>query len=92
MTTDPPQHTNAAAPQWPLEGVIRDLRHSRELTHKIRHHGCIRELPSREALTGILTGLSAALFPTHYGQTNLTDAGARGLAIATRTVPQMSMH
>ena len=31
------------------------------------------QLPSREALTKILDGLSAALFPTHYGQPVLTD-------------------
>jgi serine O-acetyltransferase len=33
----------------------------------------VRELPSREALTTIVNGLQAALFPTHYGRPNLTD-------------------
>jgi serine O-acetyltransferase len=33
----------------------------------------VRELPSREALTTIVNGLSAVLFPTHYGRPNLTD-------------------
>jgi len=33
----------------------------------------VRELPSREALSVIVDGLSAALFPTHYGRPNLTD-------------------
>jgi serine O-acetyltransferase len=35
--------------------------------------GRLRELPSREALVGILQGLSAVLFPTHYGRPDLTD-------------------
>jgi serine O-acetyltransferase len=58
---------------WGLNGVVAALRQSREDTHKIRHRGRIREIPSRESLTVILDGLSAALFPTHYGQTDLTD-------------------
>ena len=59
--------------QWNLGPVIQALRSSREDTHKIRHNGRVRELPSREALTTIANGLSAALFPTHYGRPNLTD-------------------
>ena len=62
-----------AAGTWGLNDIIRSLRESREETHNIRYRGQIRELPSREALTKILGGLSAALFPTHYGQPDLTD-------------------
>jgi serine O-acetyltransferase len=58
---------------WGLNGVVAALRQSRENTHKIRHRGRVREIPSREALSLILDGLSAALFPTHYGQANLND-------------------
>jgi len=58
---------------WGLNGVVAALRQSRENTHKIRHRGRIREIPSREALATILDGLAAALFPTHYGQSDLTD-------------------
>jgi len=61
------------APHWNLGQVIEELRRSRESTHNIRHNGRVRELPSREALTGIVNGLSAALFPTHYGRPNLND-------------------
>lgn len=60
-------------PHWNLGPVIEALRRSREGTHNIRHQGCVRELPSREALTQVVDGLSAALFPTHYGRANLTD-------------------
>ena len=59
--------------QWNLGPVIAALRVSREEKHKIRHNGRVRELPSRAALTTIVNGLSAALFPTHYGRPNLTD-------------------
>lgn len=56
-----------------LEQVVSALRTSREVTNKIRHRGDIRELPSRQALAEVLQGLSAALFPTHYGRTDLND-------------------
>src|SRR5262245_13269499 len=58
---------------WNLPAVVGQLRQSREVTNKIRHRGRVRELPSRTILTEILTGLEAALFPTHYGRSDLTD-------------------
>ncbi|WP_219116705.1 serine O-acetyltransferase EpsC [Janthinobacterium sp. UMAB-56] len=69
---DPPAPADDT-PQWNLGPVIQALRSSREDKHKIRHNGRVRELPSRAALTSIVNGLSAALFPTHYGRPNLTD-------------------
>ncbi|GAA4335079.1 serine acetyltransferase [Pigmentiphaga soli] len=60
-------------PDWNLRHIVDELRLSREVRHKIRYLDRIRELPSREVLTNVLTGLSAALFPTHYGQASLTD-------------------
>lgn len=59
--------------QWHLGPVIDALRTSRESTHNIRHQGHVRELPSREVLRQIVDGLSAALFPTHYGRPDLND-------------------
>ena len=56
-----------------LAEVVAGLRLSREVTHKIRHRGHIRELPSRAALEKIRDGLMAALFPSHYGCPDLTD-------------------
>ena len=68
-------HPGAAPAQvhWNLDPVVEQLRMSREVTHKIRHQGTIRELPSKSALVGILHGLCAVLFPTHYGRAGLTD-------------------
>ena len=73
MTIDIFDGTGVKPSHWNLASVIEQLRVSREATHNIRHHGKIRELPSREALAIIVNGLSAALFPTHYGRPNLTD-------------------
>ena len=62
-----------AAAGWDLQEIVADLRRSREVMHNIRHRGSVRELPSRHALAEIVERLSAALFPTHFGSTDLTD-------------------
>lgn len=73
MTIDTFDGTGVRASHWNLGPVIEQLRTSREATHNIRHQGKVRELPSREALVAIVDGISAVLFPTHYGRPNLTD-------------------
>ncbi|WP_317201686.1 serine O-acetyltransferase EpsC [Janthinobacterium sp.] len=73
MKIDTFDQSAPAASRWNLGAVIDELRISREATHNIRHHGRVRELPSREAMAGIVNGLAAVLFPTHYGRPNLTD-------------------
>lgn len=60
-------------PDWRNPDLVARLRHSREVTHNIRHHGKVRELPSREALQAVLDKLCAALFPTHFGQAVFVD-------------------
>ena len=61
------------AEPWELGSIIAELKESREVTHNIRHGRVARRLPSRAALAEIINGLSAALFPTHYGQPHLHD-------------------
>ncbi|MES2741214.1 MAG: serine O-acetyltransferase EpsC [Pseudomonadota bacterium] len=73
MKIDTFDQSGARGTHWNLGLIIDELRVSREATHNIRHHGRVRELPTREALTVIVNGLAAALFPTHYGRPNLTD-------------------
>lgn len=68
-----PEPADAPPTDWNLKAVVAELRASREITHNVRHKGRIRELPSREALHRIVQGLSAALFPTHYGRPDLSD-------------------
>jgi serine O-acetyltransferase len=57
--------------RWQLDRLVAELRVSREHTHSIRHDGEARRAPSREALEAILDGLVEALFPRHYGQSDL---------------------
>jgi serine O-acetyltransferase len=59
--------------QWDLQSVVAKLRASREVTHSVRHKGHVRELPSREAIAEVIECLREALFPTHYGNADLTD-------------------
>lgn len=58
---------------WDLATIVGQLRESREVTHKVRHRGRVRELPSQRALAEVIDGLTAALFPTHHGRPDLTD-------------------
>ncbi len=76
LVEDLPAATPEAEPlvDWRdgLGAVVAGLHTSREVTHNIRHDGRIRDLPSQQALIKILARLSSALFPTHYGQADLT--------------------
>jgi serine O-acetyltransferase len=60
-------------PLWDLKAVVAELRNSREVTHSVRHLGRVRELPSGETIAEVVERLRAALFPTHYGNADLTD-------------------
>jgi len=71
MNSEFPHHGGSV--QWHLGPVIDALRTSRESTHNIRHHGRVRELPSRDVVRQVIDGVSAALFPTHYGRPDLND-------------------
>jgi serine O-acetyltransferase len=64
-----------AAGRWDLDDTVDALRHSREVAHNIRHGGVARRVPSRTAIAEVINGISAALFPTHYGQPNLEPDG-----------------
>ncbi len=58
---------------WDLQQIVTELRESRESLHRTRHPRGIRELPSRDAICKIVSGLRASMFPTHYGAPDLTD-------------------
>ncbi|WP_290867082.1 serine O-acetyltransferase EpsC [Aquabacterium sp.] len=73
MSSQPSRYTDPGATDWRLHDIVAALRQSRETTHNVRHKGRIREMPSRDALAGIVKGLQAALFPTHYGRPDLSD-------------------
>ncbi|GLU33310.1 serine O-acetyltransferase EpsC [Trinickia caryophylli] len=65
--------SNPSSSPWGLDQIVAELRASREELHRTRHPRGIRELPSRQAIVGIVNGLRAAMFPTHYGAPDLTD-------------------
>ena len=73
MDDDTIRRQDSSATNWNLDQILAGLRTSRELTHNIRHQGRIHKLPSRKALLGIVEGLCAALFPTHYGRADLNE-------------------
>ncbi|HEY0105165.1 MAG TPA: serine O-acetyltransferase EpsC [Rhizomicrobium sp.] len=61
-----------------LDDIVSELRRSREVTHNIREGGVARRLPSRAAIAEIVENLSAVLFPTHYGQPELSPGSIDG--------------
>src|SRR3954469_12081886 len=67
----PASDLQPGAGRWQLDRVVAELRLSREETHSIRRDGEARQAPSREALEAVLDGLTAALFPRHYGRSEL---------------------
>jgi serine O-acetyltransferase len=64
-------HGANAESRWRLHHIVAELRASREVTHNIRQDGPVRRPPSRDALEAVLNGLVEALFPRHYGQSDL---------------------
>lgn len=60
-----------ATSRWRLDSIVSKLRTSRDVTHNIRQDGPTRRAPSRDALEAVLNGLVEALFPRHYGQSDL---------------------
>jgi serine O-acetyltransferase len=54
--------------RWNLERLVAELRASREDTHSIRKDGVPHRPPSRDKLAQIISGLTQALFPRHYGE------------------------
>ncbi|MGN6650073.1 serine O-acetyltransferase EpsC [Trinickia sp.] len=65
--------SNSLSRHWGLDQIVAELRASREELHRTRHPRGIRALPSRDAIVGIVEGLRAVMFPTHYGAADLTD-------------------
>lgn len=59
--------------RYDIDGIAKKLRLSRDVTHNIRHGGRIRPMPSREVLEAVVADLAAALFPSHYSQ---SESGA----------------
>jgi serine O-acetyltransferase len=63
------------AEPWKLDHIVAELRASRAGSQQSRKEKGVLELPSREALQGILERLFAVLFPAHFGRPDLSDEG-----------------
>jgi len=63
---------DSSVSDWKLQDIVQALRHSREVSHNIRHRGILSEYPSHQAIASILEGLAAALFPTHFGRAHVS--------------------
>ena len=62
--------------QWDLHRIVSELRTLRgEWRQSTKPDSVTYELPSQEALSDVLEGLSAALFPRHFGPPSLTEEG-----------------
>ena len=60
-----------AESRWRLDRIVAELRRSRDIAHNIRQDGPALRPPSRDALETVLDGLVEALFPRHYGRSDL---------------------
>jgi serine O-acetyltransferase len=63
-----------AAGGWDLSPIVKDLR-AKSRAFAARAQAPHRELPSHEALVAIARGLRSALFPAHFGPSDLTEEG-----------------
>jgi serine O-acetyltransferase len=64
------------APVWPLDHVVAALRKESAHLESPRPRALDRQaVPSREALVGVVADLRAALFPRHFGASDLTQQG-----------------
>ncbi len=74
LKSAPGANSIARHSHWDLERIVGELKASRAGARE-RCKSAGGEMPSREALVSILDGLFAALFPTHFGLSDLTDEG-----------------
>jgi serine O-acetyltransferase len=66
-------HSNDS--QWDLARIVGELRAARTRSRQDCIEKGEREMPSREALRGIIDGLFGVLFPDHFGLPDLTEEG-----------------
>ncbi len=76
-----------------LGEIVADLRKLRAASQKRRYReGRLPELPSREAMTLIVDGLAAALYPRHFGPSELTVECTDGYLLYTLSATLRSLQ
>ena len=69
-------HAKGSASLWDLDRIVAELRRSRGRSRESDNgHRPVFEMPSRDVLREIIDGLFGAIFPTHFGLSDLTDEG-----------------
>jgi serine O-acetyltransferase len=69
-------HAKDSASLWDLDRIVAELRRSRGRSRESDNgHRAVFEMPSRDVLREIIDGLFGAIFPTHFGLSDLTDEG-----------------
>jgi serine O-acetyltransferase len=69
-------NANEPASLWDLDRIVAELRRSRGRSRESDNgHRAVFEMPSRDVLREIIDGLFGAIFPTHFGLSDLTDEG-----------------
>ncbi|MFC0243808.1 serine O-acetyltransferase EpsC [Rhodopseudomonas telluris] len=64
----------APEPAWDLGAIVADLAGLRAVSQRRRYRGRpLPELPSREAVAGVLDALVSALYPRHFGPSGLSE-------------------
>jgi serine O-acetyltransferase len=71
----PAANQSISSQDWDLNPIVSELRAASRAWIAAKHSLAQRELPSRDALVAIARGLRAALFPSHFGPSDLTDQG-----------------
>ncbi len=66
---------NLVTEGWDLNPIVKELRAASRSLGKSRALQGRRELPSHDALVAIARGLRSALFPAHFGPSDLTEEG-----------------
>lgn len=66
---------SAKSMYWDIDAVVAELREMREASPTRRPDGTRRKLPTPKALSRIVDGLTAALFPNRLGLPELSDEG-----------------
>jgi serine O-acetyltransferase len=82
-----------AQPEWNLHQIVGQLRNLRNgWRQNTKPDGVTYELPSQEVLSDILEGLSAALFPRHFGPAGLTEEAVDHFIARTLDRALQSLH
>jgi serine O-acetyltransferase len=92
LVTRPVTNRSIVAHGWDLSPIVSELRAASRAWSASKHLLGRHELPSHDALVGIARGLRAALFPAHFGPSDLTEEGLDYFVGHTLDATLLSLH